>query len=67
MYNTRRNQFNVVLLEVSHFASSVYKSTILVLRFAYDALKFWTDLPDNVCSVNSISSLRKKFTKTYSP
>ena len=37
-----------MLLEVPHFATSVYKSAKhFGLRFAYDAPKIWNDLPDN--------------------
>ena len=38
-----------MLLEVPHFATSVYKSTKhFDFSFAYDAPKFWNDWPDDV-------------------
>ena len=45
VYNTRKSQADGVLLEVPHFATSVYKSTKHIsLSFAYDAPKIWNDL-----------------------
>ena len=43
------SQADGVFLEVPHFALSVYKSSKhFGLSFAYDALKIWNDLPDDV-------------------
>ena len=55
VYNTCKSQADGVFLEVSHFATSVYKSTkYFCLSFAYDARKIWNDLPDDVRSVTSV-------------
>ena len=43
------SQAESVLLEVPHFAASVYKSSqYFGISFAYDAPKIWNDLPDDV-------------------
>ena len=60
VYNACKSQAESVLLEVPHFATSVYKTTKHFDRsFAYGAPKIWNDLPDDVCSANSLHSFRK--------
>ena len=64
VYNTQ-SQADGVFLDVPHFATSVYKSIKhFGLSFAYDAPNIWNDLPDDVCSIISLHSFRKKI-KTY--
>ena len=61
MYNTSRDQTDGVVLEVTHFASSVNKSTShFGLGFAYDAPMIWNEMPDDVGSANSLSFFRKQ-------
>ena len=61
VYNTHKSQADGVLLEVPHFATSVYKSTKhFGLSFAYHAQKIWDDLTDNACLAISLHSFRKK-------
>ena len=73
MHNTRKSPGNDVVLEVPHFASSVYKSIKhFNLGFAFDAPKIWNDFPDDVRSATSLHSMRKKvetyvFGKAYLP
>ena len=45
VYNTRKNQADGVFLEVSLFATSIYKSSKhFGLSFAYDTPRIWNDL-----------------------
>ena len=61
VYNIHRNHAHSVLLEVPHFASSVYKSTMhFGLSFAYYAPKIWNDLLDNIRSPTYLYSFGKK-------
>ena len=65
VFNTRKSQADGVFLEVPHFATSIYKSSKhFGLSFAYDAPKNGNDLSDDVCSVTSPHSFRRKL-KTY--
>ena len=62
--NFNKYSANGVVLEAPHFASSVCKSTNnFGVSFVYDAPQIWNDLPNHVCSANSVSRLKKK--KTY--
>ena len=71
--NTHKSQTDGVFLEVPYFATSIYKSSKhFGLSFAYDALKIWNDLPDDVHSATSLHSFRRKLktslcTQAYSP
>ena len=65
VYNTHKSQADDVFLEVSHFATSIYKSSKhFDLNFAYDAPKIGNNLSDDVCLATSLHSFRKKL-KTY--
>ena len=71
-YNTRRSQSDGIFLEVPHFASVFKSRKYFGLSFAYDAPMIWNDLPDEVCSANSLASFRSKlksylFGKAYPP
>ena len=71
-YNTCRNQSDGMFLEVPHFASVFKSQKHFGLSFAYDAPMIWNDLPDEVCSANSLASFRSKlksylFGKAYPP
>ena len=68
-YKTRQSQSDGMFLEVPHFAS-VFKH--FGLSFAYDAPMIWNNLPDMVCSANSLASFRSRlksylFGKAYPP
>ena len=73
VYKTRKSQADVVFLEVPHFATSIYKSSMhFGLSFAYDAPKIWNDLPKDVRSATSLHSFRRKlktclFAQAYPP
>ena len=63
--NIRKCQADGVFLEVPHFATSVHKSTKPYGHsFFFYTPKIWNDLPDDVRSVTSLQSFRKKL-KTY--
>ena len=65
VHNTRRSPTVCILLVVTHFASSLYKSTKhFSFSCTYDAPKTRNDFPDDICSTTSLSSFRKKL-KTY--
>ena len=72
-YNTRLSQSDGIILHVPQYQPSIYKSTKQFgLSFAYDALKIWNELPDDVRSATSIASFRKKlkaylFCQAYPP
>ena len=71
-YNTRHSQSDGMFLEVPHFASVFKSRKHFGLSFAYDIPMIWNDLPDEVCSVNSLASFRSKlksylFGKVYLP
>ena len=59
-YNTHRSQSDGMFLEVPHFASVFKSQKHFGLSFAYDAPMIWNDLPDEVCSANSLASFRSK-------
>ena len=49
VYNKHGSQADGMWLEISHFGTSVHESTKhFGLSFAYDALKIWSDLPDDI-------------------
>ena len=65
MYNTCKSQVDDVVLEVPNFTSLIFKSTMhFGLSCANDAPVIWNNLPDNVYSATSLSSIRKKL-KSY--
>ena len=55
VYNTRKSQADCVLLEVLHFATTVFNST---KHFASDALKIWNDLSNDLRLDSSAHSKR---------
>ena len=57
-YNTRQSQSDGMFLEVSIFASVFQCREHFGLRFAYDALMIWDNIPDEVRSANSLTSFR---------
>ena len=63
-YNTRQSQSDGMFLEVLHFTSVFKSQKHFGLSFAYDAPMIWNDLPNEVCSANSLASLRLKL-KSY--
>ena len=64
VYNTHKGHDGGVLIEVPHFATSVYKSSKhFGLSYAYNAQKSWSDLSDDVCSAASL--LIQKEAQTY--
>ena len=70
--NTRQSQSDGMFLEVPHFASVFKSPKHFGLSFTYDAPMIWNDLPDGVCSANSLASVRSKlksylFGKAYPP
>ena len=72
-YHTRLSQSDGIILHVSQYQPSIYKSTKQFgLSFAYDVPKIWNELPDDVRSATSIASFRKKlkaylFCQAYPP
>ena len=52
---THKSQADGVFLEVSHFATLIYRSSKhFGFCFAHDAPKIWNDLPDEVRSATSL-------------
>ena len=70
---TYKNLIYLLNLQVPPFHSSVFKSAKhFGHSFAFDALKIWNDLPQDVRSATSVASFRKKlktylFAKAYPP
>ena len=59
-----RSQSDGMFLEVPHFASVFKSRKHFGLSFVYNAPMIWNDLPDEVCSANSIASFRSRL-KSY--
>ena len=64
-YNTRRSQSVASFFNVLKFQPKIYKSTKQFgFSFAFDASTIWNSLPEDIRTLPTIASFRKKL-KTY--